>query len=127
MSRHSRTVVTGLLTCAALLIAPPASSVDEAPRSYIASPDVYKVIAQNDKTRVILTTWKPGQRDNWHSHPATGVYFLTDCEARVHTPDGKFQDGQPRAGAAVVQAPIPSHSFENRGPTECRFVIVEQE
>lgn len=38
-------------------------------RSYVASPDVYKVIAESNNTRVILATWKPGQRDAWHSHP----------------------------------------------------------
>jgi hypothetical protein len=120
-------VVTGFLTCAALLVDLPASAEDQAPRSYIASPDVYKVIAQNDKTKVILATWPAGKRDNWHSHPANGVYRLTDCSARVYTPDGKFRDSDNKAGSAVVQAGIPSHSFENRGSTECRAIIVEQQ
>ena len=119
-------VMTGLLACSALLVAAPALAVD-APRSYVASPDVYKVIAENGQTKVIVATWKPGQRDQWHSHPASAVYFLTDCEARVYSPDGKYTDGSPRAGGAVVQAAIPSHSFENRGSTECKMLIVEQE
>src|SRR5665647_122130 len=119
-------MIAGLLACAALLVVRPASA-DDAPRSYIASPDVYKVIAETNKTRVILATWQPGQRDAWHSHPVTGVYFLTDCEARIYSPDGKFVDVSPKAGRAVVQAAIPSHSFENRSSAECRFIIFEQE
>jgi Cupin domain len=115
----------GLLACVALFATP--ASAEDVPRSYVASPDVYKVIAQNGKTKIILATWKPGQRDQWHSHPATAVYFLTDCEARVYTPDGKFTDARPRAGGAILQAAIPSHSFENRGSAECRMVIVDQE
>jgi hypothetical protein len=118
--------VTGLFVCAALLLTRPASAED-APRSYIASPDVYKVIAQNDKTRVILVTWPAGKRDQWHSHPATGVYWLTDCKSRVHTPDGKFRETTSKTGSAVVQAPIPSHSFENTSDAECRAIIVEHE
>lgn len=125
MSKHVELGVC-VLACTALFAAAPALA-DEAPRSYVASPDVYKVVAENNQTRVILATWKPGQRDNWHSHPATGVYFVTDCQTRIHTPDGKSTDGNPRAGGAVVQAPIPSHSFENRGSAECRMIIVEQE
>jgi len=115
-----------LLFCATVL---PASGVlaDDALRSYVASPDVYRVIAENEKTKVILATWKAGQRDNWHSHPATGVYFLNNCESRIYTPDGKFTDAHQKEGGAVVQAPIPSHSFENRGNSECRIIIVEQE
>ena len=127
MSRHNPIVVTGFLTVAALLIALPASSEDQAPRSYVASPEVYKVLAQNDKTKVVLATWPPGKRDNWHSHPANGAYWLTDCDGRVHTPDGKFVDISRKAGSAVAQAAIPSHSFENRGATECRVIIIEQD
>lgn len=122
-----RTAMTaGFFACCTVLAVPPAAAED-APRSYIASPDVYKVIAENNKTRVILATWRPGQRDQWHSHPPTGVYWLTDCEARLHTPDGKFVEAKQKAGYAVVQAAIPSHSFENRSNAECRTIIVEQE
>jgi len=127
MPRLSSIAMSGFFTCAAVIFALPALSEDQAPRSYIASPDVYKVIAQNDKIKVILATWPPGKRDNWHSHPATGVYRLADCSARVYTPDGRFTDSESKAGSAVVQAPIPSHSLENRGTTECKVIIVEQE
>jgi hypothetical protein len=127
MRRLGRMAMTvGLFACVALLGTPPASAVD-APRSYVASPEVYKVIADDGKTKVILATWQPGQRDNWHSHPPTGVYWLTDCEARVHTPDGNFRDRSNKAGAALVQDAIPSHSFENRGSAECKTIIVERE
>ncbi len=33
------------------------------PHSLIASPEIYKVIAENEQYRVIEVTWKPGQRD----------------------------------------------------------------
>jgi hypothetical protein len=125
MLRSGRMITIALAGVALLAIS--RASADDAPRSYIASPDVYKVIADNGKTKVILATWQPGQRDNWHSHPPTGVYRLTGCESRVHTPDGQFRDSSNPAGSAVVQAAIPSHSFENRGNTECRIIIVEQE
>jgi len=119
-------MAAALFACAALVVVRPASAED-APRSYLASPDVYKVVAENNKTRVIVATWKPGQRDQWHSHPATGVYYLTDCQARVYSPDGTFREVNEKAGFAVTQLPIPSHSFENRSSSECRIVIVEQE
>ena len=86
-----------------------------APLSFVASPDVYKVIAENEQHRIIAVTWKPGQRDAPHSHPAAGVYFLTDCALRFFAADGASRDGQPRAGYAAVQAAIASHSVENIG------------
>ena len=46
---------------------------DTAPRSATASPDVYKVLAEDKEMRVILATWQPGQRDQWHAHPVMAV------------------------------------------------------
>ena len=43
--------------------------------SYKASPDVYKLISENDQFRVIQATWKPGQRDAWHSHAGALVAY----------------------------------------------------
>lgn len=95
------------------------------PRSFEASPDVYKVIAANAQYRVIAVTWKPGQRDQLHSHPASAVYYLTDCSLRVHLPDGSFREGKPVAGAAIVQAPIAGHVLENTGSSDCKLIMFE--
>jgi hypothetical protein len=104
------------------------ASTADAPRSYIASPDVYKVIAENNDTRVILATWKPDKRDEWHSHPpGAAVYVLTDCEAlRLYSPDGHHLDGSLKAGHAEIHPAVHSHSFENRSSMECRMIFVEQ-
>jgi hypothetical protein len=127
MSKSDRIVMSACAVALASLFGVPHASAEDAPRSYVASPDVYKVIADDGKTKVIMATWPPGKRDNWHSHPPTGVYRLTDCDSRTYTPDGKFTDSSRKAGSAIVQAAIPSHSFENRGTTECRTIIVERE
>lgn len=95
------------------------------PRSYVASPDIYKVLAQDERFKVIAVTWRPGQKDVLHSHPANGVYYLTDCSIRIHAPDGSFRDAQPRAGYAVVQPPIPGHVLENVGTADCRLIMFE--
>jgi hypothetical protein len=127
MSKHDRIALAATLVGCVALFGIPVAWAEDAPRANVASPDIYKVIAENGKTRVLLATWQPGQRDNWHSHPATAVYRLTDCNSRVYTPDGKVTENSSKAGSAVLQAPIPSHSFENRGTAECRSVIVEHE
>lgn len=95
------------------------------PRSFVASPDIYKVLAQNEQFKVISVTWKPGQKDVIHSHPANAVYYLTDCSLRIHAPDGTSREGHPKAGAAIVQAPIPGHVLENIGQSDCRLIMFE--
>lgn len=98
-----------------------------APRSFTASPEVYKVIAENEQYRVVEATWKPGQRDNWHSHGGAALahYNVTGCHARLHTPDGKFREINSKAGRAAIRTRGPSHSFENVGKTECKVVFFE--
>lgn len=103
----------------------PAVAQPAQPRSYVASPDIYKVIAQNEQVQVIDVRWQPGQKDVMHSHPASGVYYLTDCQLRLHAPDGTSRDVSLKAGFALAQAPIPAHVLQNIGPSECRLVMFE--
>lgn len=98
-----------------------------APISNIASPGVYKVLQENEVLRMVLATWKPGQRDELHSHPANATYTLTPCHARLYGADGKLLgEAQRPQGSAVLQAVIPAHTFENIGTNECQILIVER-
>jgi hypothetical protein len=97
-----------------------------APRSFAASPNIYKVIAENEQYRVIEATWKPGQRDVWHSHGTiVASYSLTPCKFRLHTPDGKFTESESIPGRARITSVAPAHSFENIGTTECKSIHFE--
>jgi predicted metal-dependent enzyme (double-stranded beta helix superfamily) len=95
------------------------------PRSFDASPEVYRVIAKDEQFKVLSVTWKPGQKDALHSHPASAVYYLTDCSLRIYAHDGTFRDAKPIAGMAIVQKPIPGHILENTGASDCRLVMFE--
>jgi quercetin dioxygenase-like cupin family protein len=119
--------LAGAFFCGVLLCITVPAMAEDAPRSYEASPQIYKVIAQNGPIHVIMATWKPGQRDAWHSHPAAGVYFLTDCQEYVYLPNGTRVDSIHKAGEAIVNPPIASHSVENTAASECRLVIVERD
>ncbi len=106
---------------------PVIAAADNAPQpSYVAAPGVYKVLAENEKFRVIRATWKPGQRDEWHSHLPGAVYVVNDCGThRTHTPDGKSIDKPRKAGDVIVIGTIPSHAVENTGTTDCIQIIFE--
>jgi hypothetical protein len=98
----------------------------DVPLSFQANPDVYKVLAENDEMRVVLATWKPGQKDKDHSHPMAAVYTIKDCHARITTADGAVKEVNNKAGLARVNPPVKSHTFENIGKTECQQVLVER-
>lgn len=117
-------IVNGILAVGALAL-PGAAMAQAQPRSFEASPEIYKVIAQNADYKVIEVTWKPGQKDQLHSHPAAAVYHLTDCMLRGTLPDGKSGEARPRAGMATVQAAILGHTVENIGTTDCKLIMFE--
>ena len=122
-SKLHRSPVLGAIAIAALGAA--MSHAQDVPRSFVASPDIYKVIAEDDKYRVIAATWKPGQRDNLHSHGSVvAAYNLTECTVRIHTQDGKSTKFSRKSGQALVSPPQ-THSIENVGRKDCKIVLFE--
>lgn len=95
------------------------------PRSWEASPDVYRVIAENEKNLVVEVVWKPGERDKMHMHREAAVYYLTDCWLRAYLPDGTSGEGFAPAQIARLQATVPGHSIQNVGKTDCRLIMFE--
>lgn len=123
LTRYCRSAAASIAVGA--LVAAPAAFAQSLPRSYVASQDVYKVAAENEQWRIISIKWKPGQKDEMHSHPAAGVYVIDDCSLRATFPDGTIRDTTPRAGQSGFQQAVPAHSVQNIGSTDCRMVMFE--
>ena len=109
----------------ACLAASALAQAPSAPEPSKASPDVYKVVAQDAGYRVTEATWAPGQRDAAHAHPVAATYFLSDCQLRMFLPDGTTRDVARKAGFSNVQPAVPSHSVQNIGKQPCKLVIFE--
>jgi hypothetical protein len=115
------------LVAAGGLVTSFSASAQSAPPSYTASPEVYKVLSENDQFRVIQATWKPGQGDVSHSHAGPLVaYNLTNCKLQLTSPDGKSTVNERKRGEAAFVPMTPSHKAKNIGTTECQILIVER-
>jgi len=102
------------------------SHAGEVSPDYVASPDIYKVIAESEEIRVVLATWPAGAKDKMHSHPKTfAVYTLKDCDRRLTKADGTFDVKHLKAGSSRIIKPVSAHVFENIGKTECQQVLFE--
>jgi quercetin dioxygenase-like cupin family protein len=88
------------------------------------SPDVYKVILENDHVRVLSVTLKPGGKSPMHSHPANIVYTLNASKVRFTTPDGKSVDVDLEAGDCIWNE-AQTHSSENLGKSTVRALVIE--
>ena len=95
--------------------------------AYEASPDVYELIGENDKFRVMLATWKPGQSDEWHTHHGDLVnYNLTDCKLGGEMPGGKSGTLERKKGDAGFNVKGDVHKVTNIGTSDCVLLIVER-
>jgi len=88
------------------------------------SPNLYKVVLENDQVRVLEYRVKPGDKEPMHSHPAAVVYVFTDGKAKATTPDGKSQIIESKAGETIWSEPV-THAWEYIGPGNGRVLIVE--
>jgi hypothetical protein len=127
MTFSRRTITQSVVTGASLALLAFAGTAwaQGAPRSFVASPDIFKVVAQDQTYLVIEATWAPGQRDKPHSHPHHARYFLTNCNLRSILPDGTKSDLGADAGVAVVRGSVEFVSVENIGRSTCKIIFFE--
>lgn len=104
-----------------LLAEPPAEEIDPV----IVSADLYKVLLENDHVRVVEYQVPPGQKDNWHTHPAKISYIVSGGTLKITTADGSSFVVQENAGAASWFGAVGKHYGENIGQTPVRIVFVE--
>lgn len=113
------------LSTVTLLGATGVALAESSPPSFIASPEIFKVISENERYRIIEATLNPGQSSELYGAPMRGVYHVTDCALLRHQPDIKPRESFDAAGRATVKDAISSQSTENVGKSICKFVIFE--
>jgi beta-alanine degradation protein BauB len=89
------------------------------------SPEVYKVLLDGPRARVLEATWQPGQRDNPHGHPLLVAYALTPVFGLGNEADETQVSIRIRKEQALIQEPVSTHAFENRGKEAAKLLIVE--
>ena len=88
------------------------------------SPQLYKVLLENDQVRVLEWRLKPGEKEPMHSHPPGVVYELSSSKLRITTPDGKTEESTGRAGDTFWRGPT-THAIENVGDTEAHAIAID--
>ena len=70
-----------------------------------------KVLAEDEKVRVLKYTPNRGDKTPIHSHPCTVLYVIKGGGVRITMPDGKITDARLKAGEALLRPPV-THSDE---------------
>jgi quercetin dioxygenase-like cupin family protein len=105
--------------------AKPSAMPDGARDPQLASPEIYELLALDTRVRVLRATWQPGQKDELHGHPALVAYAITDITGQLTSKDGTVKPVKIKAGSALLEPPIPGHTFENLGTEPAQLLLVE--
>jgi len=89
----------------------------------VTNGDLYRVVFENDRVRVLEYRDRPGERTTPHAHPDSVMYTLSDFRRRLHGA-GSSRDVHMTAGT-VGWLPAQEHSGENIGDTETHVIFVE--
>jgi quercetin dioxygenase-like cupin family protein len=88
------------------------------------APDVYHVVFENAKIRVLQAKLKRGQKSAMHKHPSNFVFVLQSGQVAFTSPDGKTQKVRMKEGD-VMWFDEQEHASQNVGTKTARVLIVE--
>ena len=89
----------------------------------VSNGDVYQVVFENDRVRVLEYTDRPGHRTTVHRHPDSVMYTLSSFRRRLISGD-TFRDVDMPAGF-VGWLPAQEHAGENIGDSPTHVLFVE--
>ena len=90
------------------------------------SPDVYKVLLDNEDVKVLEVTFKPGQSDNMHDHYPVTFYLIQGGKAQVTMPDGTVNEREIPSGFTGHQLEKVRHQVKNIGDSTIKLILVER-
>lgn len=70
-----------------------------------------KVLAEDQRVRVLKYTPQKGDKTPMHSHPSTVVYVIKGGKVRFTMPDGSIRDAELNTGDALLRPPV-THADE---------------
>jgi beta-alanine degradation protein BauB len=89
----------------------------------LTNPNLYRVVMENDRVRVLEYLDRPGDRTTEHAHPDSVMVTLSSFRRRLM---GRDSSTEVELEAGMVRwLSAQSHAGENIGETETRVIFVE--
>lgn len=89
-----------------------------------AAPNVYTVLFENERVRLLEARVKPGDSSPIHSHPNYLVYSLGDSKVTFTSASGDSVDVELKAGQTMWRE-AEEHSAKNPGSTDVVALLFE--
>lgn len=91
----------------------------------IESPDVYKVLGENDLFRISDFTLKPGMKEDFFNQPAFVYIVLSDAQGSLHFRSGTVEDIQFTKGDIGFKESGGRFTMLNTGNRSIRLILFE--
>jgi quercetin dioxygenase-like cupin family protein len=119
--------LTILISATLLIISPPAVAQQQVNQidPVVVSSDKYRVLLENEHVRMVEYQIKPGERDNWHTHPAKASYVVSGGSLKITTEQGESFLVDEEEGSASWFGTVGKHYGENVGKTPVSIVFIE--
>jgi quercetin dioxygenase-like cupin family protein len=88
------------------------------------APNVYTVLFENERVRLLEAHLKPGDSSALHSHPDYLVYNLDDGRVKFSGPSGEGEEVELKAGE-VMWRDAEEHTAEGVGASGVRALLFE--
>ncbi len=86
--------------------------------------NVYKLVMENDRVRVMKATFQPGAKAVMHEHPDHVIYMLQGGKAKLTNAEGKTDVLDLKTGDAVFLK-AQAHEAQNIGQAPRDILVVE--
>ena len=90
-----------------------------------SSPDIYKVLFEDETMRIIEFTLLPGKVEGWHGHPTYFFYVITGGKYSIEQANGETRNLDTNAGMNALVKPVVKHRGKNVGDTIMKAILIE--
>jgi len=90
----------------------------------IVAPEIYRVLLENDRVRVLDVEAEPGSRSPLHNHPDSVMHAVSDASIMITNSQGDSNAVDLAAGL-TFWSPASEHSVENVGSGTVHFIRIE--
>ena len=89
----------------------------------VTNPELYSVVYENDRVRVLAYRDRPGDRTRPIAHPDSVMYTLSSFRRRLES--GEVRRDVDMSAGTATWLPAQEHAGENIGDTETHVLFVE--
>ncbi len=89
------------------------------------SPENFKILLENEFVRIVEYSLKPGEKDNWHTHPPKSGYVISGGTLKIYPENGEPFISDEKVGDTFWSDYVGKHYDENIGSTTVTIVLTE--